>query len=491
MTTTHKVLNKRSLTRSVAVVGLGISIAFASSAKAAIQYSITNIAPDSFQTAGEKINNNGQVAGFISPTVNDDDALYYNGTALDLKAVLGNPKQSNALDINDSGLTIGQFSSGFPDYIEHTFLYSPSSNSVQDLSSLFPSGTTQNSGFGINNSGQVTGSFTNANVTRAFLYSGGVVQDLSAIFPGGTTYSIGYRINNSGHIAGGYADNASSNAFLYTSGAAQNLNTALGNTAFAQAFDLNNHDQVVGYFMNGVYEDANTPIHAFLYSNGSATDLNSALPSGTTFSSATGINDNGQVVGFFEPPRVGGLFDPPSYAQAFIYANGVAQDLNDLIDPNSGWVLTNAYAINNNGQITGTGHINGRYQGFILTPKNRKVSGSGSIGTGGKLSNFVFSASSTGNAPGASGSITFATKSGINIQNAPITSLTYSGNTATFSGFFSRGKGNNPGFFVVTIDSSAQTFSIALYVQGNPTPYFTQSGALTNGVVSTSGPTLI
>jgi probable HAF family extracellular repeat protein len=42
--------------------------------------------------------------------------------------------------------------------------------------------------------------------------------------------------------------------------------------------------------------------------------------------------------------------------------------LNDEIAAGSGWVLNSAEDINNNGQITGTGMINGRQHAFLLTP---------------------------------------------------------------------------------------------------------------------------
>jgi hypothetical protein len=44
------------------------------------------------------------------------------------------------------------------------------------------------------------------------------------------------------------------------------------------------------------------------------------------------------------------------------------KDLNDLIDPDSGWVLTSAAAINNAGQIVGRGVHNGQPRTFLLKP---------------------------------------------------------------------------------------------------------------------------
>ncbi len=43
-------------------------------------------------------------------------------------------------------------------------------------------------------------------------------------------------------------------------------------------------------------------------------------------------------------------------------------DLNTLIDPASGWILTSARDINDAGQITGTGLFDGQPRAFLLTP---------------------------------------------------------------------------------------------------------------------------
>jgi probable HAF family extracellular repeat protein len=42
-------------------------------------------------------------------------------------------------------------------------------------------------------------------------------------------------------------------------------------------------------------------------------------------------------------------------------------DLNTLVDPNSGWTLTAATAINDNGDIVGTGILDGQVHSFLLT----------------------------------------------------------------------------------------------------------------------------
>jgi len=49
------------------------------------------------------------------------------------------------------------------------------------------------------------------------------------------------------------------------------------------------------------------------------------------------------------------------------------QDLNTLLPSDSGWILSNATAINNVGQIVGPGSYQGATRGFVLTPDNTAV----------------------------------------------------------------------------------------------------------------------
>jgi probable HAF family extracellular repeat protein len=78
-------------------------------------------------------------------------------------------------------------------------------------------------------------------------------------------------------------------------------------------------------------------------------------------SSVFGVNASGQVVGTF-----GG-----NYNQAFLWTSTQhTQDLNNLIPPNSGWVLIACRGINQSGQIVANGQINGENHGALLTPTN-------------------------------------------------------------------------------------------------------------------------
>ena len=106
------------------------------------------------------------------------------------------------------------------------------------------------------------------------------------------------------------------------------LGAALGPGSYAQG--INNNGQVVGYW--------STPqgIHAFLYDSGQLKDL--GILGGTNIY-ALSINDVGQVAGFTETAQ--GL-------QAFLYQNGSLANLGNL-----GGLNSYAYGINGQGKLVG------------------------------------------------------------------------------------------------------------------------------------------
>src|SRR5262249_50373879 len=119
--------------------------------------------------------------------------------------------------------------------------------------------------------------------------------------------------------------------------------------------------------------DPKATAHAVLFNNGSVTDL--GVLSGDKSSAALGINNAGTVVGFSsgQPPDIA-LFVAPlienatSSQHAFVYSNGIMYDLTRQLVNGSGWALASANAINNAGQIVGTGVINQQQHAFLLTP---------------------------------------------------------------------------------------------------------------------------
>ncbi len=185
---------------------------------------------------------------------------------------------------------------------------------------------------------------------QAFLWQEGQLAGLGAL---GGCWSAAYAINAAGQAVG-WAETADGRllAFRWQGGQMTELGTLGGATSMAYA--INDLGQAVGYAATADGTD-----RAFLADvNGSLLDLGSLSAGG--YSVAYGIDDAGLVVG--EALAADGT------VHAFLWQDGSMVDLNDLIPPDSGWVLSRAYSVNEAGQIAGQGTYGGEKRGFLLTP---------------------------------------------------------------------------------------------------------------------------
>lgn len=301
------------------------------------------------------ISSNGQVAGYSSTSGNaSTQAFLYSGTLPITPIPTLGGSYNIAYGVNSSGDVVGvsavtQTNGPNGAQLPHAFLYSTSTKSLTDIASTFPY-PYDSYAYGINDAGLVVGwacfGYPCANaVQNAFIYSGGI-QKIGAGIP-----SVGYAISASGTVVGYYEPQAPHieapvPATLMADGATP-ICGLTGGTALA----VNASGQSVGSGgSNG----------AFLCSGGTLTNIPTL---GGSSSEALGINDDGWVVG--ESLTAGNLAD-----HAFLYKSATQTliDLNSVLPLNSGWVLTSAAAINNAGQIAGTGTINGQTHAFLLTP---------------------------------------------------------------------------------------------------------------------------
>ena len=115
----------------------------------------------------------------------------------------------------------------------------------------------------------------------------------------------------------------------------------------SSAYGINDSGQVVGYTSTA----GDTAYHAFLYSGGVMSDLGTLGGSG---SSAYGINDSGQVVGYASTAGV-------TVYHAFLYSGGVMSDLGTL-----GGSFSEAVGINDSGQVVGLADTAGNAAGHAF-----------------------------------------------------------------------------------------------------------------------------
>jgi len=161
---------------------------------------------------------------------------------------------------------------------------------------------------------------------------------------GGNATAQAYDINEAGQVVGyTYTADLKQHGFLWTDG----VMTDLGNLptgSSSKAFGLNNNGQVVGYAFDGSAAGGATN-HAFLWEDGAMTDL---LPV-PQFSTGNAINDSGVVAGTYN------LNHP------FIWEDGVLTDLGGF---GGGSSFGYALDINNAGQVVGSSGVNNGSDGL-------------------------------------------------------------------------------------------------------------------------------
>jgi probable HAF family extracellular repeat protein len=301
-------------------------------------------------SAANDINRWGDVVGSITGGGVTHGFLNAGGTYTDL-GTLGGPN-SNAHAINDYGQIVGGSDNGSGQF--HAFTYS--SGTMSDLGTL---GGDRSEAFDVNNHGVIVGDARNGDpatfsFSQAFSYSGGAMTSLGTL-PGGLG-STAYAINNKGMIGGSSFEGPFTvpeypfHAVTFSGGTASPIGASdLGDS---EIYGLNDYGLAVGGIPSPTMIHAS---HAFLYDHGSITDLGILDPTSIDDSIAFDINNLKQVVGTSAV-----TVDPDHYGyHGFLWTGAGLVDLNTLIDPASGWVITSANAINDAQQIAATACFGG------------------------------------------------------------------------------------------------------------------------------------
>jgi len=351
------------------LLALLVALVLTSTASAA-SYTVTDLGTLGGETSeATAINNAGEVTGRAETNLKwegrrvNQAFRYHNGLLTDLgvtepEGFDGGPYSSptGGQAINEAGDVAGWGGDIGGDV--HALLFK-ADGSHEGLA-CGGAGCEESMAYGINNADEVVGG--GQNFTLAWINNNQNVTLLGELPHGpcfgGLRPGQAFAINNLGQVVGEHwwpESGCLSHAFLYSGGTVHDLGTLGGRDSRATA--LNEGGTIVG-----TSEVTGGAEHAFSYHEGTMTDLGT-LPEDKE-SRAFAVNESDEIVGV----SVSGEITPELSGHAFIYRDGTMADLNNLLPPNSGWVLATAKGINNSGEIVGTGLHNGVERAFLLTP---------------------------------------------------------------------------------------------------------------------------
>lgn len=338
------------VTHAVVVI---VQVILVAQADAVVPYTITDIGTlGGSWSRAYGMNEHGQVVG---DTVTPDGAthafVWDSGAMTDLGTLGGDTSKARA--VNDAGQVVGWAEA--PGGDRYPFLYEYGA-----MVALTDVPDDKNDAYDINASGQVVGFARNAaGGFDGFLWDGA----MQATF--GSLESM--AINDTGQVGFTYVR---PNGIAVLCRWENGVTTELYTTDYDPFCNpngvtgINENERMVG----SLYDHMGAK-HASLWSDDDLHDLHDLHTSDAQHSEACAINNSGQVVGSW----LHRMTSPPYEwvpEGAFVWDGGEgAHDLNDLIDPDSGWNLLAASDINDAGAIVGYGiNPDGDTHAVLLTP---------------------------------------------------------------------------------------------------------------------------
>jgi probable HAF family extracellular repeat protein len=344
-------------------LALAATLSLGSSAMAQ-QYKITPLdspagATDVYATG---INNAGQMVGYtVDANGKSHAALWAPGGAHTPLQELTNAsgQSSQAYRINNAGQIVGK--SRFDATFDHAVIWN--AGVIQDIGVL-PGANGGSFAQDINDQGVVAGSSKAATGQHAFTWTqANGFKDWGSFNPGSNSNIAGWNaINNGGVVAGtAYVLFSPFKASMARPGDTTITNISpVAQFSTGMALAINDSDTIVGY----QNPNSGNPHPAIFNGDGTWQDLGTM---GLGEGWAEDINEDGVIVG-----RVMGFVDDVFIQKAYVYQNGVMTDLLDALGPQGlgdGWSqLFSASGINDNGEIVGAGIYNGQITGFMISP---------------------------------------------------------------------------------------------------------------------------
>lgn len=316
------------------------------------------------------VNNHGQVTGTAFDEFGDfQPFLWENGIITSLND--GSFARGSAAHINNNGEIVGSIPSE-GSVAQRGFHWSSGVLTILEP----PSGSSDHftEAQGINDSGQIIGSaaVNGPNGFEAFIWQAGSaspVVNLPQITGTGNGFYAGHKINNNGQITGFYDSNLDPwfpwRGYTFVDGESVDVGTLGDDASFVEAWGINDAGNIVGYSDTNFFLDT----RAFLLNESGMINLGTL--EGGDFSSAFEVNNHDWVVGDAR--------NAEGQLRAFLWRNGEMIDLNHLIAPDSGWVLERGRSISDTGFIVGLGRKDGEQRGFLMYVPTGDLNGDGTV----------------------------------------------------------------------------------------------------------------
>jgi hypothetical protein len=247
------------------------------------------------------INNTGTIAGYFG-----SGAAGFPNKGYTLVSPYGqgnytnenfpNSVQTQVTGLNNAGVTVGFWSNsnnGPPNDANFGFTDVGGTFTNVNNPSTPATGTTFNQLLGVNSSDTAVGFYTDANGNNhGYTYAIGSKSFSSNINDPNAVSTTTAAINNAGGLAGFYVDaNGATHGFLDTGGTFTSVDAPGATTT--QLFGLNNNGLAVGI------DVVNGAMNGILYDTGTGTFTTLDDPNGVGTTTFNGVNDLGQVVGFY------------------------------------------------------------------------------------------------------------------------------------------------------------------------------------------------
>jgi probable HAF family extracellular repeat protein len=313
---------------------------------------------------------------------------------------------TKAYAINSSGVIVGTSAAGGPVHaVRWTNLQ------IEDLGTL---GGTLSAATALNASGVAVGYGSDViGYSRSFLNAGAGMVDLGTL---GGANSYAHGINNLGEVVGysGLPGDAGPHAFLRRAdGTMEDLGVLRGGNR-SYAFAVTDGGWVAGNSHTGsghvraflrmplygmlelvTLGGSNSSVYALregerFVAAGSSQTVGNTAQMACVWDKLTNVRSLGTLGGNFGEGYaisaiqevVGASTTGQGALHAFYWPGaGPLLDLNDLVSPDSGWVLVEARGIASGGRIVGWGYRGGQVRAFLLVPRN--VGGVGAFRDGG------------------------------------------------------------------------------------------------------------